>query len=415
MHASHAMQRRIFGYDYAEDALLDPLEGVNDCVRIAEWDILNGGHPHFPHHDLDSLLGAAQIAPPDHHHESFTHAARTSLELPLSSDLLYILSRGVLSHGVIQINDHGDSDSDVAVVGVTFLYNSPSVLDVAKVCALGHGEGKHGVGIFTPMHRSHPKHEHRTRFVVDVTLPSSSSSSPLVIKRFETDMPIFTHYIHDLENTVDFHSLKLRTSNGPIVARSVFAQEGFIQTSNGPIVGNFSSSDSLVLRTSNGVIHANVTLSSGDSHQETKLDLKTSNSPITSNITLVSTTEDGTGGAFKVNTKTSNGPLVIGYPSAPIDSHLDFEARSSNSPVRATLHETYEGDFFLRSSAWFPTSVEHDDSIEDPAGKDRKRQVDIHKVSRGVIEGSVKWVPSEEKQAGTVRISTSNSPVQLTL
>ncbi len=168
MHASHAMvrtihmsqitvmilltlrlqQRRIFGYDYAEDALLDPLEGVNDCVRIAEWDILNGGHPHFPHHDLESLLGAAQIAPPDHHHESFTHAARTSLELPLSSDLLYILSRGVLSHGVIQINDHGDSDSDVAVVGVTFLYNSPSVLDVAKVCALGHGEGKHGVGIF---------------------------------------------------------------------------------------------------------------------------------------------------------------------------------------------------------------------------------------------------------------------------
>lgn len=138
-------------------------------------------------------------------------------------------------------------------------------------------------------------------------------------------------------------------------------------------------------------------------------------SVIGSNLTLLSAADDHTGGKFKVNARTSNSPLEVSYFSAPVDSVLNFEGHTSNSPARVVAHKTFEGSFFLRSSTWFPVTVDHDDTVEDPAGKGRQRSVQVNKVSRGVTEGTVAWLPTEEKEVGSIVLTSSNSPVHLAL
>ena len=179
---------------------------------------------------------------------------------------------------------------------------------------------------------------------------------------------------------------------------------------------------------------ANATLISGSSHT-TELELRTSNGyvqpwatphhganivyfalrHISTNITLVSTTSDHTGGKFKVLTRTSNAPLAVQYVSAPVDSLLDFEGQTSNSPIRAKTHPTFEGDFWASTSTWFPVGVNWDENVEDPAGKGRERHVELKRLGRSDAEGSVKWVPGGEKTTGRVNLHTSNSPVHLFL
>lgn len=133
------------------------------------------------------------------------------------------------------------------------------------------------------------------------------------------------------------------------------------------------------------------------------------------NVTLVSTAEGHTGGNFKVSTHTSNSPLNTTFLDAPVDSVLDFEGHASNSPAYARTHPTFEGEFHLRTSAWFPVTVQADEGVEDPAGKDRKRIFELRKVNRGTAEGNVKWLPEEEKTLGKVVLTTSNSPISLNL
>jgi hypothetical protein len=53
-------------------------------------------------------------------------------------------------------------------------------------------------------------------FDVTVYLPKSSGTSPLHVKNFETDMPLFAHYIGALAETVNFDLLSLKTANVPI-------------------------------------------------------------------------------------------------------------------------------------------------------------------------------------------------------
>ena len=84
--------------------------------------------------------------------------------------------------------------------------------------------------------------------------------------------------------------------------------------------------------------------------------------------------------------------------------------------MKAALDLTYEGTFFLRTSTWFPINVRGDNDVEDPAGRDRTRTVEVTSVSRGKTEGKVEWVPAEEdKQLGSFVLTTSNSPISLSL
>lgn len=86
--------------------------------------------------------------PHDRPHNEYHYFAETSLELPVSADLLYFLSQGALSHGHIEITDSEDAESDVVRVDVNFMSRDEDALDIVKVCLLQKEENKHGVGIF---------------------------------------------------------------------------------------------------------------------------------------------------------------------------------------------------------------------------------------------------------------------------
>ncbi len=84
------------------------------------------------------------------------------------------------------------------------------------------------------------------------------------------------------------------------------------------------------------------------------------------------------------------------------------------------LHPAFEGTFKLRTSI-FPALVSPDVDAEDPAGRDRKRVVNVKTVGHGsgAVYGDAAWVPQDEEEeeapAGRVDVSTSNSPLHLAL
>jgi hypothetical protein len=93
----------------------------------------------FPH-DLQDV----DFERPRHPHRQ---AARASVDLPISSDLLYFLSRGSMANGIIIFDDKNDDSDDVNVT-VTFLYHDDYFLEQAKVCLLQPKESHNGLGIF---------------------------------------------------------------------------------------------------------------------------------------------------------------------------------------------------------------------------------------------------------------------------
>ena len=113
------------------------------------------GTPELPHDCIHVADWTPFEVPPESN--DYRHGARASLELALSSDLLYFLSRGSLANGVVEISEDDDvDDSEVANVDVTFLFQDPNALDHAKVCRLQKAEGKNGVGIIVSAARCKP-------------------------------------------------------------------------------------------------------------------------------------------------------------------------------------------------------------------------------------------------------------------
>jgi hypothetical protein len=81
------------------------------------------------------------------------------------------------------------------------------------------------------------------------------------------------------------------------------------------------------------------------------------------------------------------------------------------------LQPAFEGTFKLRTSI-FPALVSPDVDAEDPAGRGRKRVVNVKTLGHGsgVVYGDTAWVPQdEEAPAGRVEVSTSSSPLHLSL
>lgn len=111
---------------------------------MADW-----GYGHYSPSPQDCVSHAdwtyePQVPP---RYRQFQHYAHTSFDLPRFSSLLYFVSRGVLSHGSIEIVNDG-TNPDQVTVEVDLLYNFDDVLDRVDVCTLQRDEDQNGVGIF---------------------------------------------------------------------------------------------------------------------------------------------------------------------------------------------------------------------------------------------------------------------------
>ncbi|PPQ85828.1 hypothetical protein CVT25_003459 [Psilocybe cyanescens] len=343
-------------------------------------------------------------------YDYYQDAAETFFELPLSSETLFFLSRGDRLAGAIQVKTSADQAPDSASVHILIRYRTHIIIERTKACLVKRNANENGVGLFGPVFRwGSPGSDYSTSFEITVTLPEYSDSSPLNIKNFETDVPNSRHEIADLGGKVFFESIALKGSNSRIKAESLSATTGDIHTSNGVITGTFSTNDTLVLRTTNAAITADVNLRSEKADSRPTLSAKTSNGAIVSNINLISTLEHGQGGFFGVSADTSNAHLDIKFPKSPVDSTLNFKASTSNERASVSLNPAYEGSFDLQTSSVFKTTVD-EHRVEDPSGRNRKRQARYRHSGKGVLVGDISWSP-ENAGRGRVAVSTSNAPV----
>ncbi|KAH8092481.1 hypothetical protein BXZ70DRAFT_1010799 [Cristinia sonorae] len=370
-----------------------------DAVQEARW----------TNHDEELPSDESHRNPDD-----FRHLLKTSFDLPLDSDRLYFVSRGALSHGNIQFVDDGKK-RDKVVVDIDFWYVSDAAKNAVQTSRLQRDHGKqNGIGIFSPssIPRGHYE-EYRTEFAVTVHLPSGGNH---LYNEVQTDMPLFSHNISDLEGGILFKTLNLKTENSAIHIKSVVAGTAYLTTSNGRIEGKITATESLDIDTSNAGIKTEIVLHNGDANKTSKLNLRTSNGPIVSSISLVSDTKDKTGGSFTVNADTSNSHIDISYPTAPVDSILNFTAHNSNAPVTTKLHETFQGKLDLSTDRYSSATLVTKSGVEDPAGRGRKRSIRLIHYSKGSTKAAVSWGDEKpENEVGSVNLSTTASNVKLTL
>ncbi|KAI0941434.1 hypothetical protein AcW1_003331 [Taiwanofungus camphoratus] len=364
------------------------------CVQAAAWS-----------YDPDSL-NVNRL-------QTFQHVAMTSFELPIPSDLLYLVARGnkFIANGSVELTDSGTINSGGVQVNILAFYNDIEDLqELVKVCLLRPEEGKTGVGIFASKPPSDPE-GHQMKFELGVKLPLPSDGSGLVIKGFSTDLPHFEHQVGNLKDKVLFNSITLSSSEADLHITSLAGDNVDVSTSQGVVAGFVQTSTALDLSTSGRDIYVDVALLNGDDGHDTKLIMATSQGEIISNISLTSISETATGGTFEVDLTTSHKQLQITYPDAPLDHVLKMSAATSNAPVSVTLHKTFEGKFDLSSSKSTPT-VHSDPGAEDPAGHGRHQ--DVEKSGTYDVSGSVQWLPSERtRELGSVSISTSKETVDL--
>lgn len=137
---------------------------------------------------------------------------------------------------------------------------------------------------------------------------------------------------------------------------------------------------------------------------------------INSSISLVSTAQNGSGGAYKVSAKSSNGAVSIAFPQAPLNSTQQIDAQTSNGALSVQAHDTFEGEFRLQTSNGFPSLQRDAARMQDPAGLSRGRCV-TYTAGRGAIAGSASWGNPEPDRVygGGARLKTSNGSVTLVL
>ncbi|EKM53643.1 uncharacterized protein PHACADRAFT_260108 [Phanerochaete carnosa HHB-10118-sp] len=338
----------------------------------------------------------------------------TTFKLDRMSDVLYVFTRGkYLSGNVVITQDERIEDLDSVHVDVTPLHNTPDWLSAVSVCSLMRGPNERGIGIFSPTQWRSSKIP-GLEFEVTIRLPRLPDEV-LQVARLETNVPNFTQHIGDLNETVLFRDLELKSSNSHISSQSLNALVAQVITSNSHIVGQFQASESLGLRTTNGAINVTATLvhSNPEDMQGPVLKMKTSNAKIDSFVNLVSTLPPmyhGQGGDFTVEANTSNVRLSLDFPTAPVDSKLNLLARTSNAKAHVRLHPTYEGRFSLRTSN--QVAFVDNRPITDPSGKNRSRSIALYNNKWAYAHGLAVW---DGEYMGNVDVKTSNAPAELYL
>ena len=75
----------------------------------------------------------------------------TSFDLALSSENLFVISRGHWSGGVLNVATSPEQAQDKATVRVEVKYYWEQIRDLAKVCYITREESENGVGIFVSL------------------------------------------------------------------------------------------------------------------------------------------------------------------------------------------------------------------------------------------------------------------------
>ncbi|CAK5284905.1 unnamed protein product [Mycena citricolor] len=357
--------------------------------------------------------------------DEFSDSAATAhFTFGVPQETLLLVSKGAYSSGNLRISATEDRD-DTAEVKVIVRYRDQERRDAAKVCLIERGEGELGVGLFTSqMGREFPNRRNRLEFDVELVLPRSA-----FVKTLETDVGNFGHDVQSLENlghlslkgsngaistgAISASEASLSTSNGVIATERVMASSIVLRSSNGAISGILSATESIDVSTSNGRVDLSLVLEGKDDDVVKNLSVKTSNSDVMANVTL--STASAQGGCFTLLTQTSNGRLDTRILSAPLDSTLKIEARTSNNAASLALPAAYEGSFSVATSNG-PATVHRVEGRErDPrcvvAGGDcepRERQVKITAPRKGQAAGTVYWDEGNASR-GEVTLKTSNA------
>lgn len=341
----------------------------------------------------------------------YTFRESFSYTIPTSSDLIYFLSRGNGGHGSLQFTTSDDVAQDSVIVDIVVEYNKFETIQKSNICLLSRNVNERGVGFFTP--RGIFSRD-SIRFTVVVKFPRSSNE-PLSIKGLDTQMGIWSQFL-SLGNLVEFNRTSLRSANTPIAVHDVFVGDADFRTSNAPITGSFTTTKKLVLKTSNGAIDVVITMKNVDPSKATIAELETNNGLIKAPINLISESNDPDLPAlFTVKAKTSNSPLTLSFPEAPISpfSILNLVGSTTNSAIKTTLHPTFEGHIRLESSVFGPTLEQT--YVEDPSGQDRVRVVSAERVGGRKLSANVQWGENSPPGSGKVSLKTSNSPNVLQL
>ncbi|KAI0330439.1 hypothetical protein GY45DRAFT_1336876 [Cubamyces sp. BRFM 1775] len=348
-----------------------PAGDPSQCVSNVNWTLdPDGGHGLWPLH------------------------ATTSLTFPVDADELFFLAQGSLSHGTFEVSQSDDAGTD-AVVDIEVWYKAEDALGEA-----------------TTPRWEHPRRERQLHFHVHLRLPTSPSGSTLSVNKLSTNLPLFSHHLSELADTVLFKSIDLRSTNAPMTADSVNADVAALRAMNGKIEGSFTSSTTLDLTTDNAPIRVHVNLINHDERNGTVLRMNSRNGDIKASVELETAGDhlDLAGGAFRVQAMTYNGPVELAFTSAPANSLLNASAVSSNAPVRVLAHPTFEGTFELHSSWYTPPSLVQNKSVEDPLGWGRKRDTQISRMEKGAIRGKTAWTPAHpDAKNGHIGLETTNS------
>lgn len=80
--------------------------------------------------------------------KSFPFSAETTFELPVNSETLFLISRGHLSSGTVDLVTSRTQAPNSVSVHVVANYFREDIRDLTKVCWSERRKGENGVGIF---------------------------------------------------------------------------------------------------------------------------------------------------------------------------------------------------------------------------------------------------------------------------
>jgi len=165
----------------------------------------------------------------------------------------------------------------------------------------------------------------------------------------------------------------------PIYVEDLVGDKISILSKHGPIEGAFNASTLLAIKTSNSPIKAMVNAFKQD-NAVAQVKVKTQNgrrcSPLSTQIAQISKYENQTSGAFVVKhvrpTRHSRSTLR----STPHVRSVHYQVARPHTLAHVEV-------VFKLHTSTFPAVISYDDDVEDPAGRGRRRIVNIKLVGRG--------------------------------